>query len=475
MPIRVRLALWCAALACVLLSAVAAAVYAVHSGAHYRDVDRVLSAVAEHYRSEADRLLSSGRPLDGDLTPIDQAGSSLVGVGLAVVDDEGNAVVGRPVEAAAFPVGPGDAPHGPVGFATVPGPSGRIRVHTMPLGDGDDGSVQVSASLADLDRSIERFRNLLIVAMVTGVVVSGLGSFATAERALRPVAELTETARAISLSRAFGRRIERADARDELGELARTFNEMLASLHAAHEGQRRFLDDAAHELRAPVTSLLGNLELVERARDLPEAERAEIITDVRIEAERLARLVNDLLVLARADAGQRPRLVAVELDRLVVAVVREARPIADGVALGVGALEPVVVGGNADRLQQLLLILVENALRYTPPGGRVSVTLGRQGSEAILSVRDTGIGIDPEDMPRIFDRFFRADPARARIAGGTGLGLAIAKWIAEVHNGRIEVESTPGVGSVFRVVLPVTVAMPAVASAEEPGANGPSD
>lgn len=471
MPIRVRLALWCAALSWVLLAAIAAAVYAVHSEAHYRDVDRVLSAVAEHYRSEAGRILTSRRPLDGDFTPIDLAGSSLVGVGLAVVDGEGNAVIGQPVETIGPPDGPDDTLHGPRDFATVPSPSGRIRVHTMLLGNGDDGYVQASTSLADLDRSIERFRNLLIVAMVTGVVVVGLGSFATAERALRPVSELTETARAISLSRAFGRRIDRTDARDELGELARTFNEMLASLHSAHEGQRRFLDDAAHELRAPVTSLLGNLELVERARDLPEAERAEIITDVRIEAERLARLVNDLLVLARADAGQRPRLVAVELDQLVVTVVRDARTIADGVTLGVGALEPVVVGGNADRLRQLLLILVENALRYTPPGGRVSVSLGREGSEALLSVRDTGIGIDPDDLPRVFDRFFRADRARARIAGGTGLGLAIAKWIAEAHNGRIEVDSTPGAGSTFRVVLPVASATPTAGSAEAPAVD----
>jgi two-component system OmpR family sensor kinase len=277
----------------------------------------------------------------------------------------------------------------------------------------------------------------------------------TATRALRPIADVTETARAIALSRGFARRLEPSRQQDELGELSRTFNEMLDSLDAAYRAQRQFVDDAAHELRAPVTSITGNLELLERARDLPDAEREAILADVRVEAERLGRLVNDLLALARADAGLRVTRAPVELDRVVVEGMRAMHHLAGDVALGLTALEPAVVVGDADRLKQVLVILVENALRYTPAGGQVRVSLRSLAKEAVLAVEDTGMGIGPADLPRIFDRFYRADPARSRIAGGSGLGLAIAKWVVEAHNGRMEVESEPDQGTVFRVWLPL--------------------
>lgn len=473
MSIRVRLAIWCAGISCILLAAVGLAVFTIHSQAHYGDVDRTLAAMTEHFRVEIDRQLARGAPLDRALlAEIDAAGPQLVGANLALIDPAGNAISGRALAADAL--GRDAAPaHDPMTFATVAEDEGRVRVHTMPLTAAGTtvGYVQSSVSLADLDRSLARFRVLLVGAMVAGVVLSGLGSLVTAARALQPVFTLTETARAIALSRAFGRRIEPSDARDELGELARTFNEMLGSLQSAHEGQRRFIDDAAHELRAPLTSIAGNLDLLERALDLPASERVAIEADIRREVDRLGRLVNDLLALARADAGQAVARESVELDRIVIDEVRQMRRLANGVALAITGVEPTVVLGDIDRLRQLVVVLIDNALRYTPAGGGVEVGLRRADGEALVSVVDTGIGIAAEELPRIFDRFYRTDPARDRDAGGSGLGLAIAGWIAEAHGGRIEVASTPGAGSRFTVALPLAVpaAGPAADPAREPG------
>jgi heavy metal sensor kinase len=467
MSIRLRLAAWCMAIFSVLFVALEVFIYTVHARAEYRDVDDALAAITSHYQSEIERQLADGAPLSGILVAaIDTEGQEVLGADLTVYDAAGEVILGQSLPGAA-PSSPADgpAPHGPETFLTLNTATGRVRVHTMPLTAGQRiaGYVQASASLADLDHSINRFRLLLIVAAVSGLVIAIAGSLTTAARALRPVADVTETAHAIALSRGFSRRIEPIHQNDELGELARTFNEMLSSLEEVHQAQRRFVDNAAHELRAPLTSIIGNLDLLERAHDLPEQERTALLADVRAEAERLGRLVNELLTLAQADAGQRLSRAPVDLDRIIVDVVRQARALAEGREVSIVHLSPVVISGDADHLKQLLLILIENAVRYTPAGGHVSVALRASEDEVRISVSDTGIGIAPNDLPHIFDRFYRADPARSRVAGGSGLGLAIAKWIAEAHDGRIEVESEVGQGSTFAVLLP----LPSAACASE--------
>lgn len=456
--IRLRLATWCVAIFCVLLASISVVIYQIHSRGQYRDLDQTLAAMTAHYQSEVERTLAAGSTLSPALlASLDTTGPGLLGTNLAVYDGSGALVVGQPL-AGAEPAGgtPGDGEHGSDSFQTIPTPAGRVRVHTMPLEahGATMGYIQSRASLAAIDGSMARLRLLLLAAIAGGLLVAAAGSLLTVTRALHPIADVTETARAIALSRGFGRRLEPNRQRDELGELVRTFNEMLGSLDAAYQAQRRFVDDAAHELRAPVTSVAGNLDLLERAHDLPAGEREALLTDVRAETERLGRLVNDLLALARADAGQRVARARVDLDRIVVEGMRGLRQAAAAVDLGIAELEPVVVEGDPDRLKQLLIILVENAIRYTPAGGRVQVSLWRQDNEAVLAVTDTGMGIAPGDLPRIFDRFYRSDLARSREAGGSGLGLAIAKWIAEAHDGRIEAESHPGAGSTFRVWLP---------------------
>lgn len=462
--IRLRLALWYAGLLTLLLVGIGSAVYIAHSRAHYRQVDRTLAAITDHYRSEVERQVADDAPMDVTLArSIDVTGTDQIGTSVAVFDVAERLLFGRTFpEALSLLADVQDGePHAAGTFRTIHTAAGRFRVHTMAIRDSDVivGYVQTTDSLDDIDRSIARFRRLLGLAAVAGVVAATAGGVVIASRALRPIADMTETARAIALSKGFGRRLDHAQQEDELGELARTFNQMLASLEDAHLVQRRFVDDAAHELRAPLTSLLGNLEFLERAQDLPTVERHLVIADLRAEVERLARMVGELLTLARADAGQELKRQPVEFDRIVVEAVSEARQRAGGVDLGISGLAPVVIDGDADRLKQLAIILLDNALRYTPSGGRVRIGLqpddDRRG--AALTIADTGIGIAPGDIPRIFDRFYRADPARSRVTEGSGLGLSIARWICEAHGGSIAVESRVGVGSTFSVWLPSVI------------------
>lgn len=219
--------------------------------------------------------------------------------------------------------------------------------------------------------------------------------------------------------------------------------------------QQRFIADASHELRAPLAIIRGNLELLRDATKLPPSEQRNALLEAHEEAERLSRLVVDLLTLARADAGVPLQLESLELHGLLMKVCGDARTLSRGQRLELGPVSPVTMRGDRDRLTQLLLIVLDNAIRYTPSSGRVVASLDSEGGEAVIRVVDTGVGIAPEDVPYIFDRFFRADPARSRDPRGTGLGLAIARWIVRQHGGRIEVASEVGVGTTVSIRLPL--------------------
>ncbi|WP_119316477.1 PAS domain-containing protein, partial [Calidithermus terrae] len=221
------------------------------------------------------------------------------------------------------------------------------------------------------------------------------------------------------------------------------------------EAQKRFVADAAHELRAPLTAIQGNLELLLHFRDMGEPDYTEALTDAAREAQRLSRLVNDMLALARGDAGLRLRLGPVRLDEVLREAFATARSLSNSHRLELGPLPPLTVPGDRDRLKQLALILLENALKYTPAGGAVRLGLERSGGWAELRVVDTGVGIAPEHLPHVFERFYRADPSRSRDSGGTGLGLSIAKWVVEQHGGEIRLQSEPGKGTTAVVRLPV--------------------
>lgn len=234
------------------------------------------------------------------------------------------------------------------------------------------------------------------------------------------------------------------------------------------EAQKRFVSDAAHELRAPLTGIRGNLELLSRYPDILTEERVEMLDDAQRETSRLGRLITDLLALARGDAGQHIEFAPLRLDTLLAESLRNARHVAQAHQLELGQLPEVIVLGDSDRLKQLALILFENALKYTPPGGAVQVSLSIQGDGVVLRVSDNGPGIAPGELERVFDRFYRADRSRTpgRDPGGTGLGLPIARSVAESHGGQVWLESEVGVGTVAFVRLPLASAESGVKTEE---------
>jgi signal transduction histidine kinase len=242
---------------------------------------------------------------------------------------------------------------------------------------------------------------------------------------------------------------------DEVGQLTATVNDMLGRLEGSFDTQQRLVADVSHELRTPLTTIQGNLDLLRRGAAEDPAMRTESLAAIGNETARMRRLVNDLLLLAQADAGLRLQLQPVELDTLLLDVYRQGQMISQGTGVRVrlGAEDQAVVLGDADRLRQLLLNLVDNGIKYTPAGGDVTLTLKREAGWILVSVADTGCGIPQEDLPHIFERFYRADRSRTR-PGGAGLGLSIAKWVAEAHGGEIEVESEQGQGTVFTLYLP---------------------
>jgi two-component system, OmpR family, sensor kinase len=273
--------------------------------------------------------------------------------------------------------------------------------------------------------------------------------------AFKPIDEVTRTAQSIVSAEDLSRRVPVPPAQDELQRLTVTVNDLLARLEGLFSAQRRFVADVSHELRTPLAAMQGNLEVLDRgaARD-PEL-LAESLSDMRREVARLIRMANDLLLLAQSESGVQLRDEPIELDTLLLEVHRELRALAGDVQLRLGHEDQIVVQGDRDRVKQALLNLGVNALQHTPPGGMVTLGIARHDGYAALMVTDSGQGIGANDLPHIFDRFYRADRSRSRHQGGAGLGLAIVKWVAEAHHGHVEVTSTPGAGSQFRLLLPL--------------------
>lgn len=290
------------------------------------------------------------------------------------------------------------------------------------------------------------------------------GGMWLAGRALRPVGQVVHTARRIVQAEDLSCRVPEADSSDEIGELTRTINAMLARLEQLFTAQHRFVADVSHELHTPLATMRGHLDILQRGARRDPQVLTESLADIQREVLRLTRLTSDLLLLAQVDAGRlRLRRESVALDDLVLDVIRTLHPLCNGVTVTPVIDDQVVVVGDEDRLKQALINLVANTLSHTPVGGRVTIDLSCCDAYACLRVRDTGEGIVPDDIPHLFNRFYRADKARSRRSGGAGIGLTLVKWIAEAHGGRVEVESTPGVGSEFVLILPVPAAAPTYA------------
>jgi len=333
-----------------------------------------------------------------------------------------------------------------------------LRVYFTPILFGGEmvGAIQVARNLAPANTIFSQLAATFFwITALALAVGAGVGYWLTGV-ALRPIQEATATALAITRTGRLDRRVALTAARpDEIGLLIATFNEMLDRLQELFDKQRRFSADLSHELRSPLTTILGNLSLLKRGERLPPAERAEMLGEIESEAQRMNRMISDLLLLAQADADLVIARQPVELDTLLLDVYRQAKRRAGGRDLHLLHEDQAIVRGDADRLRQVLVNLLDNAIQYTPAHGRIEISLQCLGEQAQITLRDNGQGIAPADLPHIFDRFYRADKARSRAGGGAGLGLSIVKWIVDAHGGQIDVASTPGVGSTFRVRLPL--------------------
>ena len=333
--------------------------------------------------------------------------------------------------------------------------SEHARVVTVPVWVNGTigGYIQVASSLRTVDAAIDRLLKIMLISGTVILLISLLAGDLLARRALRPIDTIAQAARQITAADDLSRRIPYDGPADEVGELTQVFNRTLERLERLFNVQRRFVADVSHEMRTPLTTIQGNLELMQRFG--PDNEALEAMTS---ETRRMSRLVDDLLLLAKADAGRLAmNMDVLDLDTLVLEVYNQARMLsgASDVAIQLGAIDQAQVRGDADRIKQLLLNLVSNALKYTPDDGTITLALARQEHQAQVTVTDTGIGIPESDQAHIFDRFYRVDKARARMDGGTGLGLSIAMWIVKAHNGTLTVNSSVGEGSTFTAYLPL--------------------
>ena len=337
----------------------------------------------------------------------------------------------------------------------------HLRVLTVPLvlGKRPAGVLQAATNMALVDAIRSTLLSVLLALTVLSIVLAAIASWVSIGRALAPLETVIETAEQITRADDLSRRIPyHGPASDEIGLLIAAFNHTLARLEDLFTSQQRFVADVSHELRTPLTVIKGNADLIRKFG--ADDESLDSITD---ESDRLTRLVGDLLLLTQAESGKLPlNLRRVELDQLLTDVLQEMRVLAgEKVKLRLTEIDQVLVQGDPDRLKQVLLNLISNAIYYTPQAGDVYLSLSKAGDMAKVIVRDTGPGISPQDLPHIFDRFYRGEKSRTRSkTSGFGLGLSIAYWIVDTHGGRIEVDSHDGQGTTFCVYLPLSGPLP---------------
>jgi two-component system, OmpR family, sensor kinase len=338
-------------------------------------------------------------------------------------------------------------------------PTEHVRIITWPARDeeGETFFVVVGQSLRDIQPVERQLVLLLVVANPLALLLASLGGLWLANKALSPVDRLTRAAERIGRGN-LSERVEEHRSQDEIGRLAATFNQMIGRLEQAFERERRFTADASHELKTPLAVLRGDIEVALRRERAPE-EYQRVLQSSLEEIARLTKLTEDLLTLARSDAGESVLdLEQVQVDQLASEARAYIAPLADsaGVALTYDApASPVIIEGDQKRLRQLLVNLLDNAIKYTPAGGSVSLSLSVKDSTAVIEVTDTGRGIPASALPHVFERFYRqTDPRDSRVTG-FGLGLAISKWIVDAHGGSIEADSAEGRGSSFTIRLPL--------------------
>ncbi len=459
MPIRWRLTLWFALILSAILILSSVVLHLVLQRYLLNQVDDNLKVYSARVHGTLNPQ-EIPEPLDYDvihskLPPINEFASP--GIYIQLIDGSGDVVVkSSNLGEQELPVNPSVIAQGFEGDAAIEtvaaGDGASVRLMVSPLYLRDQILLlEVAQSLNHVDGTMSQVRWALLASTLVALVLAAVSGGAIVRGSLSPVSKISHTARSIETSSDLSQRVGYTGPRDEIGELATTFDHMIEHLDRVFQSQRYFVADASHELRGPLTVIRGNLDLLKRK--LGEEERRESLNAIERESIRMSKIVDDLLLLAEVDSGQLEQQQKVSLKEIVLGELERAKALAVEQKIIVEHKEDLAVRGDSQRLRQLLANLVDNAIKYTPDHGTITLSLFRDDSWARMEVTDTGIGITPDHLPHVFDRFYRVDKARPRASGGTGLGLAIVKGIAEQHGGKVTVTSQPGKGSTFTVWL----------------------
>lgn len=454
LPIRVRLTLWYSLILVLALAAFGAVANFVMTHSIRRSIDAGLSQKAEGIRGIIERTAPEGLDeLRDELSEYDQGQS---GHGLLRVADASGQVIYASPGLETLSSDEQGARDGKPFSEHLHGSRYRVLRETIRAG-GATYDLEVSTYTQDFDSAIEGFRDVLFSLAPLVLVLASLGGYWMSRRALAPVDEIIRAARSIGIS-SLSERLTVPRTGDELERLGGTLNEMLGRLEASVQRIIRFTADASHELRTPVSVIRTNAEVTLR-KSRTDAEYREALQQILQQSEEVSRLIEQLLDLARADSGAAAlSMVRADLRDPVERASRHARVLADAKQLKTSTQlpeTPLYVQGDPAALERLFLILLDNAVKFTPAGGNIDLRLYSRDGTAVVEIQDTGIGVAQEELDHIFERFYQADRSRSRGNGGSGLGLAIGRWIAQSHGGSIIAESEPGKGSTFRVSLPL--------------------
>lgn len=466
--VRMRLTTWYVGVLALVLLAFSLGVYLLLAVNLNNRFDAGLQVTLDTVSAMVLHELSEGEPLsEAAAGTIEELYFPLQS--LTIYDDQSRLLAQKPAQklsqSPALPEGVSAADS--IAFYTLPADGHdkhgyRLAVRQARLTPADKPCIiTVSQSRASIVSELEFMRTVFSVAVPIALLLAGIGGWLLAGKSLAPVVAMSARARQIGAEN-LDQRLAVVNPRDELGKLAAAFNELLARLSDSFARQRQFMADASHELRTPLHVIRAAAEVMLEQPRREEGEYREALTMIREQARRLTTIVEDMFMLARADAGSR----ALEetdfyLDELVIETAHAANLLAahKGVSVEARPAPEILYRGDENLLRQMLLNLLDNAVKYTPAGGSVSISVTPRELEYEITVTDTGIGIPEYAQAHIFERFYRADSSRARVKaqGGAGLGLAIARWIAEAHHGRLELRSSDQRGSVFVVTLPVSL------------------
>jgi len=473
MSIRLRLTLWYTAILFVTLSIFAVVIYVGMQRTWQSNLDTTVRGRAQEAKAQITVLVSSqGIPVAAyapEQKRLDSFTSD--GVFIQYIDPDGNDRRHSSNLNASLILSPADITaikNSQAGYRDLRTADGEmLHAYLLPVaitpGDPPFAAVVTAKSTAPLAATLRRAQFFLAGGVLAATLLLALIVYAVAKTALRPIGRMARDAAGIQEAQDLSRRVAVPQTGDEVADLGLTFNGMLGRLEAVFAAQRRFIADASHELRTPLTAIRGNADLLRHHGErMADDERAEVLDDMATEAERMSRLIGDLLALARAQTGEQPQPVPVRFDEAVDGAVRAARGLARGHDIIYSpASVPFLVMGDPDRLKQLALILLDNAIKYTPPEGHIWAVVRQDRAAVEFRVMDDGPGIPAERLPHLFERFYRGGTlARGRDDGGAGLGLAIAREIAQGYGGTIAVESTVEHGTAFTVQFPLFTPYP---------------